>query len=157
MLVVPPAEHGTFPTAGPGIAVMLRQPEAPGIRQRVKAMLDKLAANPDYGIARILDGAGIARMGGFPDAAYYVELKLGYALGGGASGPAITQVPSTGQHGYLPDHAEMRASLFLLGKGVPAGEDLGIVDMRQIAPTLAGLLGVPFSSAPLPPLDLRKP
>ena len=31
----------------------------------------------------------------------------------------------------------MRASFFLRGKGIAAGRDLGVIDMRQIAPTLA--------------------
>jgi len=141
--------------AGPGMAVMLRQPATPGVRERVKAMLDKLAANSDYGIARVIDGAEIARMGGFPDAAYYVELKPGYALGGGTAGPMVSQVAGTGQHGYLPDRPEMRSSLFLMGKGLAQGKDLGIVDMRQIAPTLAALLGVSLPSAPLAPLNVK--
>ncbi len=152
----PPTWDAAPWAAGPGIAVMLHQPEAPGIKARVKAMLDKLAANPQYGIARVLDGAEIARMGGFPDAAYFVELKPGYALGGGTSGPMVVPVPNTGQHGYLPDRPEMRSSLFLLGRGLPAGKDLGIVDMRQIAPTLAGILGVKLPSAAMSPVDLSK-
>lgn len=143
--------------AGPGIAVMLHQPEAPGIKARVKAMLDKLAANPEYGIARVLEGAEIARMGGFPDAAYFVELKPGYALGAGTSGPMVTPVPGTGQHGYLPGMPAMRSSFFLLGRGLPARRELGVIDMRQIAPTLAAILGVRLPSATLPAIDLPKP
>jgi hypothetical protein len=141
--------------AGTGIAVILHQPETLGVRSRVKAMLDRLAATPEYGIARVIDGAEIARLGGFPEAAFFVELKPGYALGTGASGPIATPVPGTGQHGYLPDRPEMRASLFLLGRGLPAGKDVGIVDMRQVAPTIAAILGVQFPSAALGPIDSR--
>jgi hypothetical protein len=143
--------------AGPGIAVMLHQPETPGTKARVKAMLDKLAANPEYGIARVLEGAEVARMGGFQDAAYFVELKVGYALGGGTSGPMVTPVPSTGQHGYLPDRPEMRSAFFLLGRGLPAGKDLGIIDMRRIAPTLAAILGVNLPTAAMAAIDVVKP
>jgi hypothetical protein len=142
--------------AGPGIAVMLHQPEAAGTKARVKAMLDKLAATPEYGIARVIEGAEIARMGGFPDAAYFVELKPGYALGGGRSGPTVTPVPGTGQHGYLPDRPEMRSSFFLLGRGLAAGKDLGIIDMRQVAPTLATILGVKLPTAAMSSIDVTK-
>jgi len=162
--IKPGANSGAGPTwdaapwpAGPGVAVMLHQPEAPGTKARVKAMLDKLAATPEYGIARVLEGAEIARLGGFPEAAFFVELKIGYALGGGASGPMVTPVPGTGQHGYLPDRPEMRSSFFLLGRGLPAGKDLGIIDMRQIAPTVAAILGVKLPSATLGPIDAVKP
>ena len=46
----------------------------------------------------------------------------------------------------------MRATLILNGPGVPSGVDLGEVDMRRIAPTLAHRLGVPLPSADLAPL-----
>ncbi|HXP83488.1 MAG TPA: ectonucleotide pyrophosphatase/phosphodiesterase [Bryobacteraceae bacterium] len=165
--IKPGANSGAGPTwdaapwpAGPGIAVILHQPEASGTKARVKAMLDKLAANPEYGIARVLDGAEVARMGGFPDAAYFVELKLGYALGTGASGPAsgpmVTPVPGTGQHGYLPDRPEMRSAFFLLGRGLATSQDLGIIDMRQVAPTLAAILGVKLPSAAMGPIVVTR-
>jgi arylsulfatase A-like enzyme len=41
----------------------------------------------------------------------------------------------------------MNSSLVITGPGVPAGRSLGIVDMRDIAPTLAALLGVRLPSA----------
>jgi predicted AlkP superfamily pyrophosphatase or phosphodiesterase len=140
--------------AGAGVAVMLHQLEA---KARVKAMLDKLAANSEYGIARIIEGADLARMGAFPDAAYYVELKPGYSLGSASSGPIVTPAPSTGTHGYLPDRPEMRSSFFLLGRGLAAGKDLGIIDMRQIAPTLAAILGVKLPSAAMGAIAVTKP
>jgi hypothetical protein len=36
----------------------------------------------------------------------------------------------------------MRASFFIMGRNIAAGRDLGVIDMRQIAPTVAGILGV---------------
>ena len=41
-----------------------------------------------------------------------------------------------------------------MGKGVAAGKDLGRVDMRAVAPTLAKLLGASLPAAELPPIDL---
>jgi hypothetical protein len=41
----------------------------------------------------------------------------------------------------------MRASFFIMGKGIAEGRDLGVIDMRQIAPTLASVLGVNLPSA----------
>jgi predicted AlkP superfamily pyrophosphatase or phosphodiesterase len=55
--------------------------------------------------------------------------------------------PGTGQHGYLPDRPEMRASFFVKGPGIAAGRNLGLVDMRQVAPTIAMLLGVSLPTA----------
>jgi len=85
-----------------------------------------------------------------------VDLQLDYQLGYATQGELITPAPSTGMHGYLPTHPEMRASFFLLGKGIAAGRDLGIIDMRQIAPTLAQILGVTLRDARQPVLNVRK-
>jgi hypothetical protein len=74
-------------------------------------------------------------------------LKIGYQFGGAFSGPLVTPAPSTGTHGYLPDRPEMRASFFVVGRMVASGRDLGIVDMRQIAPTIASVLGVSLPAA----------
>ncbi len=44
----------------------------------------------------------------------------------------------------------------LLGKGIPANEPLGEIDMRSIAPTLAALLEVPLPTAEKPAVDLKR-
>ena len=141
--------------AGAGIAVMLHHSEDSALRARVEAMLDRLAANSSYGIARVVAGDEIRKMGGFPEAAFFVELKPGYALGTALAGPMTAAIPATGTHGYLPDRPEMLASFFVLGRAV-AGRDLGEIDMRQVAPTLAMILGVKFPSATLPGIDLAR-
>lgn len=143
-----------WPT-GAGVAVMLRNPGDQAVKTKVKAMLDRLADKPEYGIARILESAEIKKMGGFPDAAFLVELKPGYSLGTSLTGPIVTPAPSTGAHGYLPDRPEMRASFFLLGHSVEQGKNLGLIDMRQIAPTLASILGVKLPSADLPAINVK--
>ena len=135
------------PWAAGSAAIMLHNPDDAALKARVKSLLDRLAANPDNGIARVIDQDEARKMGGFSGAAFVVEPKIGYQLGGALSGPLVTPLPSTGTHGYFPDRPEMRASFFLFGRPVAAGHDLGIVDMRQIAPTLAAILGVSLPSA----------
>jgi hypothetical protein len=58
-------------------------------------------------------------------------------------------VYATSVRGVLPT-----TTFILAGDGIPAGRNLGMIDMRRIAPTLAKLMGVPFPSADLPALDL---
>jgi hypothetical protein len=36
----------------------------------------------------------------------------------------------------------MDSCFFLAGEGIPRGLDLGRIDMRDVAPTLAGVLGI---------------
>ncbi|WP_053096101.1 hypothetical protein [Frateuria defendens] len=54
---------------------------------------------------------------------------------------------SRGMHGYDPAQPAMQSTFLIAGPGVPAGRDLGLVDMRDIAPTLAQLLGVSLPQA----------
>ena len=41
----------------------------------------------------------------------------------------------------------MHASFFLMGSGVARGRNLGTIDMRRIAPTIAGILGASLPTA----------
>jgi hypothetical protein len=74
-------------------------------------------------------------------------MKLGADVGLNLAGPVIKAAPGLGTHGYLPDRPEMRASLSIMGRGIVAGRDLGVVDMRQVAPIIATILGVKLPSA----------
>ena len=50
----------------------------------------------------------------------------------------------------------MRAAFFIAGAGIARGRDLGLIDMRQVAPTVAQLLGVRLKSASQSPLAIRQ-
>ena len=134
--------------AGGVAAIMLYDANDAATEQQVKSLLDKLAADPANGIAEILDREATAKRGAFPDAAFLVVLKPGYYTGSGLSGSLVTPVPGTqGSHGFSPEVPEMRASFFAVGAGIAHHRDLGVVDMRQIAPTVARILRVPLPSA----------
>jgi predicted AlkP superfamily pyrophosphatase or phosphodiesterase len=47
-----------------------------------------------------------------------------------------------GMHGYDPRHPDMATIFLALGRGVPAGANLGEVRSIDVAPTAAGLLGI---------------
>jgi predicted AlkP superfamily pyrophosphatase or phosphodiesterase len=141
-------------SAGGCAAVVLRDPSDATTYARTKSLLEKMKADPQYGIARVLEQPEIRNIGAFPDAAFLIEMKPGYQQGLDLSGDAVVPIPSTGMHGYLPDNPDMRASFFVQGKGIAAGRDLGTIDMRQIAPTLAGLLGVSLPAAKEKPLNV---
>lgn len=137
----------TFWGAGGSAAVVLRDPRNNAVKARVKAVLDKISADPAYGINRVVEQPELTKLGGFPGAAFLVDMKLGSQPSMALSGPLVTPAPGTGEHGYLPDRPEMRASFFIQGDGIIRGKNLGVVDMRQIAPTLASLLGVSLPTA----------
>jgi predicted AlkP superfamily pyrophosphatase or phosphodiesterase len=142
--------------AGGMAAIMLKDANDQATEQQVKAMLDKLAADPANGIAKILDREAIKQRGAFPGAAFLVVLQPGYYTGPGISGDLITTIPgSRGSHGFSPEYPEMYSSFFAVGKGIAHHRDLGVVDMRQIAPTVAKILKVQMPTAKAAPLPVE--
>jgi predicted AlkP superfamily pyrophosphatase or phosphodiesterase len=143
--------------AGGMAAIVLHDPADRGAERTVGELLEALAADPNNGIAAILDRAQIKESGGFPQASFLVSLKPGYYAGGNLTGDIVTEVHgSHGGHGFSPEYPEMRAALFIVGPRIPHRRDLGVIDMRQIAPTMAELLGVALPSAKATPLHLAR-
>lgn len=145
------------PWSGSGMAaVMLRDPADSKTESQVRDLLQSLKADPNNGIAEVLERDAILKRGGFPDASFLVTMKLGYYALADAVSPLVSEIPGTaGSHGFSPDYPEMRASFFIAGPGIAHRRDLGVIDMRQIAPTLATLLGVRLPAAVQPPLALQ--
>jgi hypothetical protein len=145
---------------GGSAIVMLRDPDDASTRASVGRVLRGLS-----GIEAVLEGEESRALGGYPaasaelrrawpeperrwpEAAFLVGYKRGFRGGGGLAGPAVRPGKRGGTHGYLPSFREMDASFFVAGEGIPRGLDLGRIDMRDIAPTLAALLGVALPGA----------
>jgi predicted AlkP superfamily pyrophosphatase or phosphodiesterase len=137
----------TFWPAGGSAAVVLKDPTNVQVLGKVKTLLDKLVSDPASGVEKILDSQEARRLGGFPSASFVISLKSGYKLSANIAGPLVADTPVSGMHGYLPTDPEMRASFFAIGPGIPRGRNLGQIDMRDIAPTLAGFLHIPLPQA----------
>ncbi len=143
----PSAWRATIWPGGGSAAIVLKDSTDTATRDRVAQLLRSLAADSSNGIERVIDGAELRRRGGFPGAAFLVNLRDGYTFGYNSRGPLVAEVSVGGMHGYLPDSPAMRASFIVAGPGIPAGRDLGVIDQRAIAPTLANLLGVRLPAA----------
>ena len=141
-----------MPSGAASAAVMLASPDDPALQARTRHLLDRLAADPHYGIATVIDRAGIARRGANPAASFYVDFRIGYEMGQRPDAPLDSPSALKGMHGNFPEHPEMHSSLFLAGPGVPRRGSLGAVDMLDIAPTLARCLGVALPTAQGKPL-----
>ncbi len=140
--------------SGGSSAIMLSKPEDAALAKRVRASLDRLKADPKNRIAKIATATDIKAMGGNPEAAFYVQFELNAYAGGFKGKDAALSGPSgsKGTHGYFPTEPAMRSSFMIMGKGVAKGRNLGEIDMRAIAPTLAKLMGVNLPDAELGPL-----
>lgn len=132
---------------GGSAAIVLKDPGDAGTRAQVHDLLAKLAEDPANGIDRVLDGDELHKRGGYPTAAFFVSLKPGWRTGYAVDGPVLSKTKLGGTHGELPDVPELRAAFFIVGPGVPAGQKLGVIDMRDIAATLAHEAGLALPSA----------
>ena len=132
---------------GGSAAIVLKNPKDALTLATVRTLLGKLAADPANGIDRVLEGDELHRRGGYPNASFFVGLKPGWRTGSALSGPVVSSVKAGGTHGELPDLADLRAAFFLVGPGVPAGKNLGLIDMRDVAPTLAKEAGLTLPTA----------
>jgi predicted AlkP superfamily pyrophosphatase or phosphodiesterase len=146
------------PWSGSGMAaVMLHDPADSQTERQVRDLLQALKADPGNGIAEVLERDAIKQRGAFPGASFLIVMKLGYYALADATSPLSSDVQGTlGSHGFSPEYPEMRAAFFIEGPGIARGRDLGLIDMRQIAPTVAQLLGVRLGSASQLPLAIRQ-
>jgi predicted AlkP superfamily pyrophosphatase or phosphodiesterase len=135
-----------WPTAGVA-AIVLRDRADERLHEAVGALLAELTADTRNGIAHVLTREQLARRRAYPDADFLVEFAPGYYAGAALRGDLLTPATSLGTHGYLPERPQMHASFFIEGPGIAAARDLGVVDMTQIGPTLAAILGVELPSA----------
>jgi predicted AlkP superfamily pyrophosphatase or phosphodiesterase len=141
-----------FPwVTGGSAAIVLKDPKDEAVAAQVRELLKKLASDsangPANGIDRVLEADDLHLRGGYPTASFFVGLKPGWKTGTSLTGTTVQNIKLGGTHGALNDLPELRSSFFVVGPGVAAGKDLGAIDMRSIAPTLAGLVGLKMPSA----------
>ncbi|HUO99236.1 MAG TPA: ectonucleotide pyrophosphatase/phosphodiesterase [Rhizomicrobium sp.] len=132
--------------AGGSAMIVLARPDDQALKDRVAALLAKLAADPSLGIARVIDKPAIEARGGSGKASFWVDFRIGYMAGSSFTGPLVAPAPLKGEHGYFPEDKEMRATFLIDGPAV-AGlkkRNFGEIDMRDIAPTLAKILDAPL-------------
>lgn len=137
-------------------SVVLNDPGDRAVEEAVARILAELKQNPANGIGRVLRGAEARQHNALPQATFIVDCNSGYSIGAALTGAVVQDLPgTTGAHGYLNTHPELNAAFFVMGRGIAEGRNLGVVDMRQIAPTIARELGVELPTAKMSPLGVR--
>lgn len=83
-------------------------------------------------------------------ASYMIEAKVGYCFDDALTDSVHQSIGPAGStyatHGYSPDKAAYRTNLVIYGPGIAANSDLGEVEMVDIAPTMANILGLKLDS-----------
>jgi len=132
---------------GGSAAIVLKDPKDTATLAQVRALLAQLAEDSANGVDRVLEADELHQLGGCPTASFFVGLKPGWRTGATLDGAVVSKTKPGGTHGGLPDLPDLQASFFLVGPGVPAGRNLHSIDMRDVAPTLAHLIGFSLPAA----------
>ncbi len=109
---------------------------------KATALMQTLAADPLNGIAKVYTPDDLRGMNAAPDAFLALGARDGYAFGSALQGAVRTKVAPSGKHGYDPSIPELRPSFILSGAGVQPCELREGVNIVDVAPTVAALLGV---------------
>jgi hypothetical protein len=80
--------------------------------------------------------------------------KMGYFFGDTAAGsiPTDTKPERKGSHGHDSNFPDLRAVFIACGAGIKPGVQLGDIDNKSVAPTVARLLGLEIPNAEGKPL-----
>ena len=140
--------------SGGSSAIILKRPSDPALLARVAKLLAELKADPRNCISEIATANQVTEMAGNLEASFYVGFENNAYAGAfkGAGAPLVNPSGSKGMHGYFPENDSMRSSFMMMGKNVPKGRNLGDIDMRAIAPTLARAMGLTLPDTEVPAL-----
>lgn len=132
--------------SGATVAIMGREGRAEPTASRVRSLFRDLALDPQNHIGEVIDGERVEIAGGLPGAIVVLQGAPGTTFSERYDEPMIAPSISKGQHGWSPDLPEMGCTFLLWGDGVRPGP-IGDVDMLDVGPTIASLLGLTLPAA----------
>jgi predicted AlkP superfamily pyrophosphatase or phosphodiesterase len=126
-------------------------------RQTLVETFTKLAGIPGSGIGRVYSQEEIHALGGDPEAFLALEAGEGFTMAGGYAGELLSASrPTVATHGYDPRRADMQGALVVYGPPIAAGRIRG-ARLVDVAPTIAGWLGLKLPKAEGKPLTITPP
>ena len=109
---------------------------------KVKALLAQLPAE-QQGYFKIKDRKELDLIGADPNSVLALAAQQGYAFSSDSNGEFI-RAAKGGTHGYFPDFKEIQTGFVAFGKGIKEGKVLTEMNLTDIAPLIAHLLGLPI-------------
>jgi len=128
--------------AGGLCAVVLKDPDDLDTLHAVRDYFQAQQQREESGIGRIYEKEEILSMEAFRSASLLIESAPGYRMIAGVDGPLRESSADRGAHGFTPDLKGQSSSFLLRGPGIEAGANLGEIELVDIAPRFAQLLGI---------------
>ncbi len=121
-----------------GSAFVYAENESDAVRAR-RALVAEAETSRAF---RVISAREMLEMGADPEAWFGLEAEPGFAFGNSASRPVLRPAATRGAWGYLPNRAEMDAGFVAWGRGIRVGVRIPHMQLADVAPTVAQLLGV---------------
>jgi arylsulfatase A-like enzyme len=120
---------------------------ADNARAAVAARRELEAAAEGTGAFRVVPADEMMAHGADREAWFGLDAKPGFLFLDGASGPFLSAAPVRGTSGRLAEDRPGSPAFVVYGQGVRRGVRVPELDQRDVAPTLAALLGIPLERA----------
>jgi predicted AlkP superfamily pyrophosphatase or phosphodiesterase len=134
-----------FFSVGGSSYLYLKDPHDKRTEKQVRAILDQLPAETKT-YFRVIDRKQLNAIGGNPEVALALSGENGASFGNEMTGEPV-KPGHGGTHGYFPDFREIRTGFVAAGPGIRKGGEIPLMNLRDIAPALAKILGLSFPSA----------
>lgn len=134
-----------FQSAGGSAFFQLKNPNDGATLKKVRAKMASLP-NEIQQMYRIVERAELDKIGADPHASFALAAANGVYIQDGNSGPLVG-VKKGGAHGYFPDSNEIRTGFIIAGAGVKTGVVMDSINLEDVAPTVAKLLGLALPNA----------
>jgi predicted AlkP superfamily pyrophosphatase or phosphodiesterase len=129
-------------SAGGSLAVYWLEEPSADDRRRLAIAVDRLRSTG--AVREIVDRRQLEALQADPDAELMIEAAPGFSFSDRLEGPVVSDSPKDrGTHGYLPSNPGMEAMFIAVGREIAPGKNLGRISLKQIAPTLTQLMGLP--------------
>ncbi|WP_332646044.1 alkaline phosphatase family protein [Lysinibacillus sp. 54212] len=113
-------------------------------------LLEQALAQDCYGIESIFTRDELDSLHVDTAFHYMLEAKEGYAFDDAYNEPIVVDLHARGikyaTHGYSPNKPNYTSALVISGEGIESELQLGEVEVIDIAPTIASILGIDFSA-----------
>jgi len=128
---------------GGSAGVYVKDPQDTATVKRVHALLQEHAVDASgTRLYQIIEKDQLVKLGGPPNAVFYLEGELGIMFSGAVTGGFFRPATLQGNHGYMPTKPGLQTGFIVAGRGVKKGVVLESIRLVDVAPTVARFLGV---------------
>jgi predicted AlkP superfamily pyrophosphatase or phosphodiesterase len=134
-----------FQSAGGSAFFHLKNSKDTAMLKKVRQKLANLPAQYKQ-MFRIVERNELDKIGADPHASFALAAANGVYIQDNATGP-LSLPKKGGAHGYFPDSSEIRTGFIIAGAGIKKGIVLESINLEDVAPTAAKILGIQLTDA----------